>query len=301
MQLLTGRPALEKAGIAPHNPLQMLRSQPVFQLIRAVDDEGMKKYLSKDRGNSSKQSDTAATVKKNYNDSLDVGRGLMTSGVKWYKGEPENPPVTDTEEQIRARGYQDAFSFSDSEVRLGTLRVGPGNEKAPKDKTGKYMSDDDYHYHNYFDVSTGQFSADSNDREADSEAAEEEGWNEGTALQKGIRNSEIIWHQIALARSKAPEKGFQNPSKLKSVKRGSISNTQTLDTIFMCEGGDIRLGEGEGTPVVFEEPNDDAMALLGTPNGRSSVVLLLEHGREEGLTDIESVTMTSTSLTIKYM
>jgi len=301
LQLLKGRPPAGMTQPVLHNPIQMLKSQMPAQLMRQVAEEEMEHYLQHaDRGDSEEEDDTADTVRGNYTASLDVGRGLMTSGLAWFTGNPEKPPVSNvkTEEEIQARGYQDEYSFTGSEVLMGTDRVGPGNATPPIDKQGGMVSDE-HHYRNYFNVSTGEFKADMNYRNEDTAVAEENGFNAGTERQNGIRNSEMIWHQILLARSKAPGKGIDQLTKLKSITRGGVQNTQTLDTMFMCRDGGQRLIDN--APVVFDEPDDDVMALLGTPNGRSAVVLLLEHGSAEGLTDIESVTMTKTDLTIKYM
>ncbi len=54
--------------------------------------------------------------------------------------------------------------------------------------------------------------------------------------------------------------------------------------------------------VTIDDGNDpDVWALLGTPNGTSSLWLLMQHGHEQGTSDIESVTYGEDKMVIRFM
>jgi hypothetical protein len=148
-------------------------------------------------------------------------------------------------------------------------------------------------YANTFNVKTGEFHASINYRNADSKVAEDE------KLPPALSNSEIIWFQQEHAKRVYQEK---NPDSgelksITSISRNQIGNTRTLDTIFMSDENRVAFGGGT---VVLNEPTEEAIALLGTPNGNSSVWILIQHAAS-GQVDIESVEFTRNGLKINYM
>ncbi len=67
----------------------------------------------------------------------------------------------------------------------------------------------------------------------------------------------------------------------------------------MTDGGSQAVNNEK---VTIEDGTDpDVWALLGTPNGTSSLWLLMQHGREQGATDIESVSYIADEMVIRFM
>ena len=223
----------------------------------------------------------------------------MQRGLDWFTRSPQALPQVSSEQTraaLGAKGYK-TFHRTDAERGSVELRTHRGPDVAgiaPGEVDEFELGDDqDYFYSNEYRGTTGEFHASVNYGNADTAMADEQ------ELPETARNSEIIWEQyqraleaLRAARPEAP------PQTLKNITRNEISNTQTLDTIFMCDGG---AQAQAGATVTLTEPSEDAIALLGTPNGNSAVYVLIQHGAEFGGRDIESVSYGKDSLDIKYL
>ena len=214
----------------------------------------------------------------------------------WYSEE--------TLDKVTKAGYKDFWIVDGKKITVNTTRGSAVADLESKEVDSYQITDDfeddqDFLYSNSFDTESGVFHASVNYRDLDQESADEE------ELSPALPNSEIIWHQHKLAqqiaRQKASGEGDDNfrPSRFNAISREQISNEQTLDTIFMSDGGSQAVKNEKVT--IEDGKNPDAWALLGTPNGTSSLWLLMQHGHEEGATDIESVTYTKDGLLIRFM
>ncbi len=309
LQRSLGNRAVTRALAQPH---QSAPAGPVRQRAPAlvqrkrnfdeIEEEERKDYMD---GRKEKK----LTPSENYDKSLLSGNNLKAKGLKWFtKHSSAEKPVTSTEtdDKVTQAGYKDFWFFNSkgTKVTISTHR-GPevadlkSQEVEGYDISDDFEDDQDYFYSNSFDTLTGQFSASINYREWDQEEADK------NKLSAALPNSEIIWHQHRLAQRVANEKAKKEnrndfkASRLNAISREQISNEQTLDTIFMSDGGGQARQGGE---VTIEDGTDpDVWALLGTPNGNSSVWVLMQHGHEQKMADIESVTYTKDGLVIKFM
>lgn len=322
----TAKPAGESKARVTANPLQLLQGgnqngdkQPVFnplqllsvysaktaiQLKRTPSEIDMAAYLrSGRRGDKAENTDTADTVNENYQKSFTSGEGLMNKGVKWFTGQEDAvKPVSNqaTSNKVATAGYKD-FWFPKGgagNIVVCTHRGSSVDELESGQVTGYNISDDfdddqSFLYSNTFNVLTGEFHASINYREADVELAKEEN------LSEALPNSEIIWHQHLVATAAAELLRVDGEKKsIQQITRNQIGNTQTLDTIFMCDGGAEAQAEEK---IKLEHPNEDAHALLGTPNGNSALWIIMQHGRSVGLSDIAAVRYSQDWLEITYM
>lgn len=262
------------------------------------EPDKVKQYLeSGDRGDETGEKDDLKTVEGNYAASFGSGLKLLDYGLDWYLGkESAKPPIKTekTRSSIKERGYKDFWFVEDDSIVICTHR-GKSVKNIESGKVSGYaigegfFDDQSFMYSNSYDLKTGTFHASINYKNWDDSVAEQE------KLPPALPNSEIIWHQYQLALKIANSK---KPATLRQVSRESIGNTQTLDTIFLTDQGDRTQ---KGQEAVVDEPVDDAWALLGTPNGRSSVWLLIQHSEDFGGVDIEKIVYKSDSLEIHFI
>ncbi len=277
---------------------------PIVQKIRNIDEEQTRTDFkdNRDRGDSAEDQPLLVDVKKNYEKSLDSGKRLFNKGIEWFTNAPtKEPPISTyggTYQSVINAGYKVFWFFPDEDsVTICMIRGKEYNKLDSGEVSGyqfaDFEDDQDFMYANTFNVKTGEFHASINYRSLDSEVAEEEG------LPPALSNSEIIWfqqeHAKDILRDKYPVSGKLSP--ITSISREQIGNTQTLGTIFICDEERIAY---KGGRVTLYEPKEEALALLGTPNGNSSVWMLIQHA-ESGKVDIESIEYTQNGLVINYL
>ena len=70
----------------------------------------------------------------------------------------------------------------------------------------------------------------------------------------------------------------------------------------MADSGRVAFpGEGYGGTVTLEEPTPDTLAILGTPNARSTFFMLKDHEHGGGAVDIRQVSFDSNEINIEFM
>jgi hypothetical protein len=277
------------------------------QIVQKKRDPGNEQtqtdFHNSPRGDNEKETDTVATAVQNYEASLKRGTELVHRGLNWFVGASSIPPISteETHKKVIDAGYKIFWFFPDEESVTICMIRGKEYDGLKSEEVGGYfrenffVDDQDYFYANTFNVKTGEFSASINYRNKDQEIADKE------ELPAALSNSEIIWFQQAFARAMYGKKHGEETgplAKINSISREEIGNTQTLDTIFMCD--DERVAFQGGTKVI-SEPTEEAMALLGTPNGNSSVWILIQHETPGGSVDIESVEFTEDGLVIRFL
>jgi hypothetical protein len=301
-------------GNTPSQTIDAATGQDTVQRKR-VDDEITQadfKLNSKRRGDDKKDSDTLQVVENNYQKSLISGRDKMNEAVKWFTNAPDKKPQIETDEthqNVTNAGYKVYWFFDDDKVTICmargyvTISDGDGNEKKLDitSESGEvdgyehdvFDDDQDYLYANTFDVKTGAFHASVNYRSNDIKIAEDLG------LPPALSNSEIIWFMQSFAKDKYKEKypGTTGLSEVTSISREEIGNTQTLDTIFMADENRIAFLKGK---VKLDDPTEEAIAILGTPNGNSALWMLIQH-EKSGKVDIESLEFERDNIKINYM
>ena len=267
-----------------------------------LDEQTQKDFAANSRGDDAKKTDTPQVAAQNYNLSLDSGRRLLTKGLKWFTDAHDKEPSISTlggtfDNVIKAK-YKVFWFFPDEESVTICMTRGEEfddleNGEVDGYSFGPFDDDQDFLYANTFNVKTGEFHASINYKNAHDKVAEEEG------LPPALSNSEIIWFQQAHAkdayRDKHPDAG--QLSNITSISREQIGNTRTLDTIFMVDDTREAFKDGE---VTLDEPTEEAIALLGTPNGNSAVWILIQHAAS-GSVDIQSVKFTKNGLVISYL
>ncbi|NEO86558.1 MAG: DUF4157 domain-containing protein [Spirulina sp. SIO3F2] len=285
-----------------------LAACPMVQMKRDLkekqtEDDFKANQETYSRGDNFKNTDTVETAEQNYNKSLSSGQRLVQKALKWYKNanDKEAPIATDTGtyRSVAAAGYKVFWFFEDEDsvticmVRGEQYADLDTDEVSGYDFDPRFEDDQSYMYSNTFNVKTGEFHASINYRSKDMEVAKQDG------LPPALNNSEIIWFQQDFAKTVYREK-FKDQGELSQIKfisRNEIGNTQTLDTIFMC---DDQRKAFEGGSVTLDEPTEEAIALLGSPNGNSAVWILIQH-MESGTVDIESVEYEADRLIIRYL
>jgi hypothetical protein len=260
-----------------------------------------------------------------YNDSAAAGARMKTRLTNWLANNQDATPALATQDTTQAAaqaGYKTFWFERHGQIVVNTSR-GERVADLPEGQVGGYrlsdrLSDDqDYFYSNSFDPTTGEFHASVNYRSVDQELAlpaqQPDNWvpeddepYPGEGLPDSISNSEIIWYQRKIAADAWQElhpDEANPPTQIRSISREEVSNDQTLRTIALCDQGDDAQLEGEDAKMIrfngVDAP-DDGWALLGSPNGNSSVWLLMQHGVEAGLTGIESVTYSEDRLLIRF-
>ncbi len=282
------------------------------QRKRALDAETtLTDFAQIARGDNGKDDDTVQVAENNYQKSLISGRDKMNEAVKWFTNAPDKKPQIDTKDthQNVFDRYKVYWFFDKDEVTICLARgyiitSGEDDENifientAESGKVGGYNQgpfedDQDYLYANSYNVKTGEFHASINYRSNDIEIAE------GKNLPPALSNSEIIWFMQSFAKEvyKKEYPEAEGLSEITSISREQIGNTQTLDTIFMADENRIAFKEGK---VKLDEPTEEAIAILGTPNGNSALWLLIQH-EKSGQVDIESLEFESDHIKINYM
>ena len=255
-----------------------------------------------ERGDQEEDSDTLQVVESNYQKSLRTGKRVVSEGIKWFGDAPDKQSRIETYggtfQKVLDAGYK-VFWFFPRKGHVTVCMV-RGKKYASLEsgevagyRHGPFYDDQSYFYANTFDVLTGKFHASVNYKNADDEAASEDD------LPPSLSNSEIIWFQQQHAKDVFLDKygTTQELSRISSISREEIGNTQTLDTIFMSDDARATM---EGKSGIIDEPTEEAIALLGTPNGNSAVWLLLQH-EDSGTVDIEQIKYSKDRLVIKYM
>ncbi|MCR6641690.1 MAG: DUF4157 domain-containing protein [Sporocytophaga sp.] len=263
------------------------------------------------RGDNAKYDDTVQVAENNYQKSLVSGRDKMNEAVKWFTNAPDKKPQIETEETHKNvfDRYKVYWFFDNDEVIICLARgyiitSGEDDENIFIENTaesgkvdgynqGPFEDDQDYLYANSYNVKTGEFHASINYRNNDIEIAE------GKNLPPALSNSEIIWFMQSFAKEvyKKEYPEAEGLSEITSISREQIGNTQTLDTIFMADENRIAYLKGK---VKLDEPTEEAIAILGTPNGNSSLWMLIQH-EKSGEVDIESLEFKSDNIIINYM
>jgi hypothetical protein len=289
-----------------------LPSVPVLQELKEPSENHQLKVNETEAGQSNSSHDpvqrkrvpaegVSKTKSDHYDASLVSGRKLFIKGVKWFRGDHDaEAPVSNatTNDAVAAAGYKDFwFADNDEEIVVCTHR-GPkvaGLHSGPSDSryqvSDDFDDDQSFYYSNTFNIVTGEFHASINYGKTDN-------LENAVTLGAAPNNSEIIWHQHLIAKAAAASLQMEGDASIRSISRNQISNDQTLDTIFLCDRG---AEAAAGQEITLTEPTEDAMALLGTPNGNSAVWLLMQHGHRSGATDIASVTYSKDKLVITYM
>ncbi|ELS34353.1 MULTISPECIES: hypothetical protein [Pseudanabaena] len=229
---------------------------------------------------------------QDYKNSLTRGKALQDKGLAWFNKSPDaTKPVTTntTNEKIEAAGYKTFWKKG----KKGKFRIATSRGAEVEGKKSSKVKDfgqifkgfedlgTDVMYGNTFNPTTGEFSAMGNWGDWDEEIMEKEN------LPPRLSNSEIIWHQQDVVRNAYKKKMGQEAKTLKSIKRSQISNKPTLNTLLFCDHW--KTAEDGGKVELDDPRKDDVWALLGSPNGNSSVYILMEHGEEFGGVDITSV------------
>lgn len=218
----------------------------------------------------------------------------MNEAVKWFTNAPDKKPQIETEETHKNvfDRYKVYWFFDNDEVIICLARgyiitSGEDDENIFIENTaesgkvdgynqGPFEDDQDYLYANSYNVKTGEFHASINYRNNDIEIAE------GKNLPPALSNSEIIWFMQSFAKEvyKKEYPEAEGLSEITSISREQIGNTQTLDTIFMADENRIAYLKGK---VKLDEPTEEAIAILGTPNGNSSLWMLIQHENQAKL------------------
>lgn len=225
---------------------------------------------------------------QDYKNSLTRGKALQDKGLAWFNKSPDaTKPVTTntTNEKINTAGYKTFWKKGeDGEFEIATSRGAEVEDEESRQVNdfGDIFEDfedlgTDVLYGNIFNPTTGEFSAKGNWGNLDDDEH----------LPPRLSNSEIIWHQQDVVRNAYKEETQQEAKTLKSIKRSQISNDPTLNTLLFCD--DWQTAEADGKVELDDPRKDDVWALLGSPNGNSSVYILMEHGEEFGGVDITSV------------
>lgn len=306
------------------------RPGPVYQLKRDITEIGQDEIESHDRGDNpevEEPPDVRKAINTNYEASLASGRKLEKA-LNWsdYASGKAPVPVTSqaTENSVITRDYKDFWKIDGPNVTVYTHRgqsvSGQTSRKIEEcsDVGEGFRDDQDFMYSNTFNTLTGEFHTSINYKNLDDDVAKKE------HLPPSLSNSEIIWHQYQWAirvmpkpepkpepkRSTlqigkrrpppvSPASGVNaQPPRLERITRNQIANRRTLDTIFLCDGGAKAQAGKEVT--ITDGTDQDAWALLGTPNGNSAVWLLLQHSHESRAMDIASVTYGQDKLDIKF-
>jgi len=255
------------------------------------------------RGDDAKGTDTVDVAEANYQKSLTSGKDKVNEAVKWFTNASDKKPQIETlggtYQSVLDAGYKVFWFFPDDEsVTICMIRGNDYKDLESGEVSGysfddRFEDDQSYMYANTYNVITGEFHASINYRNSDTAVAEKE------KLPAALSNSEIIWfmqsHAKDIYRENHPDAG--ELSGVTSISREQIGNTQTLDTIFMVDENRIAFTDGT---VKLEDPTDEAIAILGTPNGNSALWMLIQH-EKSGEVDIESLEIEKDIIKINYM
>ena len=280
-----------RTNLQQSNVLQMKRTKEKVKETEGMDKEDVTK------------------AEKDYDNSLIRGEKLKTKGLDWYqKKKNATPPKAneDTKKDIRGKGYKTFWEIDGTKVLIVTQRgksVEHLKEGLVKSLEETFDVEDlgtDVMYYNVYEASKGVLHAYGNWANYDDEIAKSE------KLPDRVNNSEIFWYQYLIAQEAYQSEKKEAAASLSSIRRSEISNAETLNTIKFCD--DWPTAKENGSFEITDPTKSDVWALLGTPNGNSSVWVLMQHGSEFGGIDILSVTCETTYsgkghtyLTIEYV
>lgn len=99
--------------------------------------------------------------------------------------------------------------------------------------------------------------------------------------------SELLWYQYTVARGLLQPPGGAALRDLRQIKRENIKNAETLDTIFLTNGGFTVFWQPQQisldpTLETYTDAGNDYWSVLGTPNANSAVRLLIARGSGRG-------------------
>ncbi|MCA8928923.1 MAG: hypothetical protein KDC18_12705 [Alphaproteobacteria bacterium] len=253
-------------------------------------------------GDESENVNEPADAERQYQASLTKGRDLIGDALAWYTDATANAPARDDRSvvlDVLGAGYKYFWMIRGDEVTVCIDRSSRTDHVLPQEISG-YAAFDDFEddqswmYANTFNVRTGAFHASINYRTMDADFAKTD------VYDPPLPNSTIIWFQKVIAthvyRKAHPD--AEVSGRLQSISREQVGNTQTLATIFMADTDRTAF---EGGTVTLTEPDEEAIALLGSPNGRSALFALMDHMPGNGAVDIASVSFTEDGLVITYV
>lgn len=84
--------------------------------------------------------------------------------------------------------------------------------------------------------------------------------------------------------------GLSGQRPLRYIQRSTITNDETLLTLWRCKGGHDVLCKGQ-TLTLTPQDGLDFYAMLATPNCRSAAYLIKDHGHDLGISSIRSITI----------
>lgn len=169
--------------------------------------------------------------------------------------------------------------------------LGPDEKKEFGELSAEALANKEVNYNNKVDPVRGHIEASYN-------------YNEGdlARYQPGghLPNSEILWHQYRKAaeilhpssESGGREKLASAMKNIQEIKRSSIVNEQTLATMYLANND-------TSASTAWNDPANEFLALLGTPNARSSVHMLIDHIDELEKT-ISGINTTGRNMTIGF-
>lgn len=223
-----------------------------------------------------------------YNTNKDNGQRYwaeLTKAITDYKDVDKKATVVSGNTAKRS-GYDSRFgaNYSNTVEGLGgtTYRVNTEGYDPPSVKpavpTGKYKGN----YSNEFDVAGGNIKAAwnfgaSKDRDTGVVSYDDKALEAG----KGLNNSEILWQQYQLAASQHfsgdPDQAGKVQQALKNIttiQRDTVINDETQETVYMAYPDGKQWGDED---KVWRPAQEEFMAVLGTPNARSSPHFLKDH------------------------
>ena len=149
------------------------------------------------------------------------------------------------------------------------------------------------YYENAYDVADGRLIGINNDRDEDK--------SDNPERPAALPNSTILWFTkiIALEKYREAHPATDTETQVSSIMRQTVINPQSMATMFMADTGrDVFPGGGT---VTFDEPTPDALAILGTPNARSTFFMLKDHEEGGGRVDIRRLSYDSNDINIELM
>jgi hypothetical protein len=236
-----------------------------------------------------------------YNTNKDNGQrywGELTKAITDYKDVDKKASVVGGNTGKRT-GYDSRFgsNYSNTVEGLGgtNYRVNTQGYDSVKPvvPTGQYKGN----YSNEFDVAGGAIKAAwnfgaSKDRDTGVISYDDEALEVG----KGLNNSEVLWQQYQLAASQhfsgdldQANKVQQAMKNITTIKRDTVINDETQETVYVAYPDGKKWGDED---KVWRPNQEEFMAVLGTPNARSSPHFLKDHLDQIEKT-IDKITTTS--------
>ena len=236
-----------------------------------------------------------------YNTNKGNGRrywGELTKAITDYKDVDKKATVVGGSTGKRT-GYDSRFgsNYSNTVEGLGgtNYRVNTQGYDSVKPvvPTGKYEGN----YSNEFDVAGGTIKAAWNfgaSKDRDTGVIDYD--DKALEVGKGLNNSEILWQQYHLAASQHYTGDLDQANKVKqamknitTIKRDTVINDETQEKVYMAYPDGKKWGDED---KVWRPDQEEFMAVLGTPNARSSPHFLKDHLDQIEKT-IDKITTTS--------